>query len=436
MGVGTECAESFHSILQRTASAHQVTLANLLLLLKAASDVAGLKFPRGHDLVATTSGTGMVTRSLVQSLEQLGCSDGLESHTLLPLAGVLSPRANSAFHRTQRWCPICIDPANEDRYGMLAWLLRSVKRCPLHGIPLATSCPQCYRGQTYRAMLIVRPYCNRCGAPLWRACNRNIVGDIGYDAWAERQILELVSFLSTPGRARASESWLSDNAELLGELGRDAIGKFKGPEARQVALLRRLPQRGLQLNTLLWLAANHSTRLVDLILRPKEVLTGVFPNLEPIPRAIPKRRMRVASQWALYREAIMKLLDAGGETYLPAQTTLAALFRIAVPWSKDPILANRYTNARLRSPWPMRGSAAGAHDRLFLMEVIEGAEGDYVNDINIVWILSRRRIEVPDNLRRQISYAAELIRGVIGRTISLNPVNLGLPKGSFRKGSS
>lgn len=432
VGAGTDCAESFHSVLQRTASAHQVSLTKLILFLKAAGNFTTLSFPKGFDLIAATTGTGSFTRSLVKSFESLSRCDGLESHTLLPLSGVLSPRATTALHPVQRWCPLCVDPANENRYGMLAWALRSVTQCPLHRVSLLERCQRCFRHQTYRVALILDPHCRHCGAPLWGKGNGTISDRTSYRSWAEYQLFEMVAFLSTPGREMPSAHWLNDNAELLSELGRDAIGKFRRQDARQASLLRRLPDHGLQLNTLLWLAANHSARLVDVILRPREVLTGVFPNLEPIARAIPKRRAYARSQWTLYRETALKLLEAGERVYLPAQATLAALFRISVPWNYDPSLARLYRNARLSSVRPASGPVAGAHDRLFLVKVIERQESEYANDFNVAQILSRRSIEVSDCLSQRIASAAEIVRGVIGRTIELKPSDIGLSRTGAR----
>lgn len=424
LGAGTACAESFLSVLQRTAAVHHVGLPVLLRFLRAMNSEAGASCPKEINLASATTGTGMQTRQLVCIHAKLSDSPQLNGHTLLPLAGVISPRANGIFIQHQRWCPVCLDPDNE-RYGMLAWLLRPIAHCPLHGVSLEEFCENCYRSQSNGAMLITHPYCVRCGSPLWKR-RRWSHAQKRYDAWVESQMFDLIGYLSDPERPRPQSNWFETYELLLRRLGNEAVGRFRGVGAEQSKLLRRLPQFGLHVNTLLWLAANHSTNLIDVVLRPNEVLAEVFPNLEAIPRVVPIRTRYAESQWHLYQRAVTTLIQADGDVYLPSQATLGALLRVRTRRDRNAELARRYRRARTRSGDPTYGWTSAAYDRLFLLEIMRMGEIESANDFLIVHILARSPIDPPSEVRDRITKAAKLVHHVLGRTVKLSTGELGL----------
>lgn len=424
LGAGTACAESFLSVLQRTAAVHHVGLPVLLRFIRAMNSEAGASCPKEVNLASATTGVGMQTRQLVCIHAKLSDSPPLNGHTLLPLAGVISPRANGIFIQHQRWCPVCLDPDNE-RYGMLAWLLRPIAHCPLHGVSLEEFCGNCYRSQSNGAMLITHPYCARCGSPLWKR-RRWSHAQKRYDAWVESQMLDLIGYLSDPERPMPQSDWFESYELLLRRLGNEAVGRFKGADAEQSKLLRRLPQFGLHVNTLLWLAANHSTNLIDVVLRPNEVLAEVFPNLEAIPRVVPIRTRYAQSQWQLYQRVATTLIQADGDVYLPSQATLGALLRVRTRRDRDAELARRYRQARTRSGDPTSGWTSAAYDRLFVLELQRIGEIESANDFLISHILSRSPVDAPLEVSDRITRAAKLVHHVLGKTVRLSTKELGL----------
>lgn len=431
LGAGTACAESFLSVLQRTATVHHVSLPVLLRFLRAMNSEAGASCPKEINLASATTGTGMQTRQLVCIHAKLSDSPPLNGHTLLPLAGVISPRANGIFIQHQRWCPVCLDPDNE-RYGMLAWLLRPIAHCPLHGVLLEEFCGNCYRSQSNGAMLITHPYCVRCGSPLWKR-RRWSHAQKRYDDWVESQMFDLIGYLSDPERPRPQSNWFETYELLLRRLGNEAIGRFRGVGAEQSKLLRRLPQFGLHVNTLLWLAANHSTNLIDVVLRPNEVLAEVFPNLEAIPRVVPIRSRYAQSQLSLCQRISTALIQSRGDVYLPSQATLAALLRLPVWCGRDVKLARRYSQARARNGDPTMGRTSAAYDRLFVLELLRLGELESRNDFLVARILARNPIDAPSEVSDRIEKAAKLVHHALGRVVKLSTEELGLESSQIIK---
>ncbi len=149
LGLGTGLVESLASYLARVADSHAVSRADLLGYLVADSNAArvvkshrvyNLLSVRGRELngtqnVAATWSTLVAQQTLRTSIDQL---------TLLPWRRLVSIR--TLLHRSQCWCPDCLDEwrqTGQTPYWPLLWSLRVVTVCPSHRRPLAQRCPGC-----------------------------------------------------------------------------------------------------------------------------------------------------------------------------------------------------------------------------------------------------------------------------------------------------
>lgn len=421
-GAGTPFAESFHSLLQRTAATHNVKFSRFLTFLQAMRPRARDNGLKREDVVAVLTGTSPGAREVVSTYRELSGACDITGHTLLPLAGVISPRANAAFSRAQRWCPLCLHPDNGTGYGMLAHLLKQVDYCLLHGVRLQHYCPGCFKRQTYMAMLAIKPECVSCGTPLWaKDAPTPKVERSRYQSWAEEQLYQLVSYLSDPERPRPSADWMAEAGATLKSLGHEAIGRVKGADAAQAKLLRRPPKYGYQVPTLLWLAANHSTSLVEVVLRPNEVLTGVFPQLEPVRRSSVKKHMWIVEKWPQCRALVSALLNAECAAKLPSLATLSALMGVSdTLWYRDRALSLRYNAARARQ---VRGLLAAVCDKEFAILVLPHLPDRKVKHYALQRILARKDIRLAPDLALSVMKAAGIARKVLGQRISI-PVEL------------
>lgn len=113
------------------------------------------------------NGRGSVARKLVKIIEELTNASFLSKLTLLPVAHCLSDQG--LLTDKKRWCPHCIYDCMSagGAYGLLLWQIKLVTVCPLHEIPLVSSC-DCKGALTpvgTRAKHL--PYvCHKCGAIL------------------------------------------------------------------------------------------------------------------------------------------------------------------------------------------------------------------------------------------------------------------------------
>lgn len=408
MSAGTPYAESFHSVLQRLAATHNVSFTRLLTFIKAINETSTRA--RVFDLAGSLMGTGAGARGLVATYHELSGAPDLTGHTLLYLANVISPRATWAFTPSQRWCPICINPDKAEGYGQFAHMLRQVHSCRLHNMRLRSLCPECDRPQSYIASIALHPLCSHCRAPLWTKSSDGAALS-RYDAWAEGQLYELVGYLSDRDRAKPSGTWLVDAADTLRQLGDEAIARFQGRDSSQAKLLRRQPKYGYSLPILLWLAATHSTNLVDIILRPREVLSGVFPQLAPVRRQGERRYVSPAEGWQILEELARRLISQQPDVWLPALSTLSPLLGFEGLYARNRELTLRYNKARAQQ---VRGAIALECDRRFVLLALEGLSVRKVKHYALERILSRKQRELPAVHQEMVAKAAEIARAGIG----------------------
>lgn len=426
---GTLAAESFHSVLQRTAQSHNVSFTRYMTFMNAICRMEGDARPKSQDLIATVVGVGQRPRSLVDAYEELTGLRGYANHTLLPLAGVISPRANGALSKYQRWCPECIHPSKGVGYGMFAHVFNDVTHCRLHDAKLQRHCPECYRHQSYMASLFANPVCGFCKSVLWGRIGKQSQRS-KYEMWAEDQLYGLAAYLTDLDRPRPNATWMRDAADTIHQLGMDAWGRLKGADSFQARLMRKSPKHGFQMPTLLWLAAHHSTTLVEVILRPNEVLTGVFPNLRPIRRKASVRHAATTAKWPLFRDVVRALLASGEGVRLPSSETLSALIGVGnILWAKDRELALRYNEERASYA---NGPLAAACDRAFSERVLRNLPDKRVAHYRLERILSRRCVPIPQVAMEEIDRAVQIVTDVLGPRFEFDPEELGIPLATIR----
>lgn len=419
---GSENAESFHSLLLRTATAHGVKIGKLLDLIGAIRSSEVQCAPRGKGIAASLLGTGKVVQQMVAAYEALGGSPSAIRHTFYELFPVLSHRAIGLLEKRQRWCPACLDPDRGTGYGLLAHSLCGVANCRIHGCRLESHCLSCGQGTYHATNFIAEPKCTSCGAMLWNI-KRDPVPQDRYAAWIEAQMYSIVEYVSDIDKPQIEVSWMSQAGWVLKQLIAEAKGKTDAFGRSHIWMLRNLGPQGLRISTILWLAASHSTSAVDVMLRPREVLTGVFPNLPAIPRRVSHRCRGRANHWPKTRSLLLSLMEACNACYLPSIATLSALTGVneSYVWCKDGDLFRYYNSKRKMQ----KHKHKVACDREYVVKTISLLPALNSNLYALREVLSRREAGLPDVTLKEIEAAVELTLGVVGRQIRIPPCELG-----------
>lgn len=145
IGFGTGMVESLTSYLARLANSHCVGVADLLAcLVERAGESLPSAARRVYNLTRLPSrelnDMQTVARRWSNLVAEQTLRDGTDQLTLLPWRDLVTPR--TITHRSQRWCPLCLD-SWQTIYWPLLWSLRVVTICPWHQQPLEERCSQC-----------------------------------------------------------------------------------------------------------------------------------------------------------------------------------------------------------------------------------------------------------------------------------------------------
>lgn len=171
-GVGGEDIEALPSYVLRLATAHGVSLHQMMGHLVQCSVGAG--HPRPPALQASQPAAlirpNTVTAWLVETLSALEAApiETLRTATLLPLREALS-RSLRDFSSMLRWCPLCIEEqvrANQPAHFKLVWLLNDVTVCHHHRLPLRQTCRRCRKPLNSCGRWPSLAACVHCQAPL------------------------------------------------------------------------------------------------------------------------------------------------------------------------------------------------------------------------------------------------------------------------------
>jgi hypothetical protein len=166
-GAGTAEVEGLSSYLSRLALTHNVPIGVLLrncyewFYRKTGNDRPLPNLARNPGCLAQYVRPNDLTRSLLETLSTASSQENLRSGTFLCFDGALS-RCMKTFHRSMRWCPVCLaefEQTGTEPYFKLYWSLTAFTHCSLHGVPLEHLCPHCHARQDGFG---VRTSCARC----------------------------------------------------------------------------------------------------------------------------------------------------------------------------------------------------------------------------------------------------------------------------------
>lgn len=166
-GAGTPDVEGLSSYLCRLSITHSVPVGVLLRTcyqwhFRRNGIVGPLpNLTRNPGSLAQYVRPNELTTSLVEVLSAASGQENLRSGTFLCLNGALS-RCMKTFHRSMRWCPLCLaefEQTGTEPYFKLYWSLTAFTHCSLHGAPLEHLCPHCHARQDGFG---VRASCARC----------------------------------------------------------------------------------------------------------------------------------------------------------------------------------------------------------------------------------------------------------------------------------
>ena len=171
-GTGTPYVESLSGYAARLAQEHFVTPNALLkevIPLASSLKMMPLNHSTSHRAI---NGTGVIALSFVKALESLTMRRDLTWTTLVTWVDVIPDQ--SLIRTNRAWCPECYEgwrKRGEVVYDPLLWTLQAVTICPLHRIPLTSSCTQCKAHLLHLASRSRPGFCTHCKA--WLGCSTN-----------------------------------------------------------------------------------------------------------------------------------------------------------------------------------------------------------------------------------------------------------------------
>ncbi|MFC0084572.1 TniQ family protein [Dyella flava] len=225
----------------------------------------------------------------------------------------------------RRWCPLCYqhwDP--EESWEPLLWSISGVFRCPVHKCVLISECTACGSGQASGVAIDRRRWCQKCGAGL--SGDGTFVETPRFYEWIDAQICGLVTLCATAGRDPLSGNVLT---QLTSKLIKRKLNKNRR-HRRDIDTIRMClgsthgeqTVSGLSIKTLVNLSALHGASVVDMVMRPGEIMSkplfdiwsGFHWLCDPFER---KDGHVKAARWLLKR-----LLAHSGLLYLPTMRIL------------------------------------------------------------------------------------------------------------------
>ena len=348
-GQGTNCVESFLSILNRTADAYQVSTARVLKLLAGMFDHH--VDVRSIDTHVRLLGYSEFTERAVSTYYIL---TGRECHpflnvtgTLLPLRGVLAWNGTGIFAKRSAWCPVCLDPERGVEYKMLAHELMHVRHCPLHGAILLTNCMKCGKPRHSLFSGVQKRHCAYCREPLWDQAAQ-AVPVTAYDTWAEIQALKLIEYVATPDRLPLPSDWYTKFLDGMKHIRRFGTG-YSLKERKYLRLAAERTPYGSRTalprwETLLRVASIQSIDAVDLILDPVSALSPKLFNDENLKFNVVPKKYAPRKRLIEFVARLERLLKEDGSVILPSLLWLARDSKVDVQAVKNraPNVVARY----------------------------------------------------------------------------------------------
>jgi hypothetical protein len=192
VGVGTPFVESLTGYMIRLAASHAVRVSDLIEHeLRAGVPY----FHAAAGIPRAINGVGEGAQNWVSAIERFTLRDNLRLLTLLPFASLLN--TPYLMRRERAWCPRCYESSaaqGQEVYEQLVWCLQCVEICPLHKLPLQTSCAACDR-ELRPVCAVSRPgFCSRCRQ--WLGIPRRSQEEMpprDYQIWVAQQFGQLLA---------------------------------------------------------------------------------------------------------------------------------------------------------------------------------------------------------------------------------------------------
>lgn len=229
IGLGTPFVESLTGYMVRLATSHAVRVSDLIEH-ELSSSIPYFRAPAG--ISRAVNGVGAIARNWVSALERFTLRDDLRFLTLLPLAAVLH---DANLMRCERaWCPRCYESGaaqGQEVYEQLIWCVRCVEICPLHKMPLETSCPACHH-ELRPLCAVSRPgICSRCRQ--WLGATPESpkkVSGMDYQVWVAEEFGRLLAIAPEAESVRKENlrKVLLDYVDVFSEGNRIATAEIVG----------------------------------------------------------------------------------------------------------------------------------------------------------------------------------------------------------------
>jgi hypothetical protein len=284
-GAGTPEVEALSSYLSRLALTHNVPIGVLLrncyewYFRKTGSDQPLPNLTRNPGSLAQYVRPNELTTSLLAVVSAASGQENLRSGTFLCFEGALS-RCMKTFHRSMRWCPLCLsefEQTGTEPYLKLYWSLTSFTHCTLHGAALEHACPHCRARQDGFGLRRSCARCTRCDGSLAVAA----VAPPPPESWRVEgaDLVELLDMIGcTPGlrfpedgvrqllQAQFDKAWELEQADRLWKaIPRDQyLAILFGQTPVTLMTVRRIAFRlGISLLDLLHGSLQHTSGVLD-----------------------------------------------------------------------------------------------------------------------------------------------------------------------------
>ena len=187
-GRGEGGIEALSSYLIRLATAHDISLADLLLRVLPGKAERTVRAATAEQLLSSSAHTINGATPSAQTY-----SDLVLAATHRDVRELTGLRFADAFaqarltRKTVHWCSACLAESEHER---LAWSLLDVDACAKHAVRLATECPACGATQRPLATNAQIGRCRRCGDELARAEHPEAWP---WDVWVAQQVDALLT---------------------------------------------------------------------------------------------------------------------------------------------------------------------------------------------------------------------------------------------------
>lgn len=276
-GVGTAHVESLYSYVERLALAHGATRRELMGHLQVWWKARTSRhLPKSYE--ARLNGYSRHTALVLEALEMATSRKDLRGGAILALRGICAGNSIGSIRHTRAWCPACFEEdraAGRPAYDRLVWQLQTVRRCSIHKLVLANTCPVCGFIQANPHRTCELDTCSHCGQSL---CSkpRSMVYE-GRPFFGESQSELLVAHLARYPRARLVTNPVN---RLVAALERRIQS---GEVSASLWEVRRLRERTSkpQLNTVVAAAVYFDADIVQLLESPETAARQLSLKLPP-----------------------------------------------------------------------------------------------------------------------------------------------------------